>query len=236
MALSSKQKLFVNAYLETFNSTEAARRAEYKGEDATLASVGWENLRKPEIAQAIAERLQEKAMAADEVLLRLAEHARGEHSNYLITSYRLDIGRMAMDDKLDLLPDKGVDDKANVDILLLAKTGRLAAIADYLIVPGGFDLAAMERDGKKHLVKTTKNTRWGKDIEFYDAQAALTLIGKHLDLFNDKLQIQLEKELKQALDALEKSVDSDTYTKILAVLAGKIGSAATGTIEEERAT
>lgn len=51
MALTSKQKKFVASY--TGNATEAARLAGYSGTDATLAQVGSENLRKPEIAAAI---------------------------------------------------------------------------------------------------------------------------------------------------------------------------------------
>ncbi len=51
MALTSKQKKFVASY--TGNATEAARLAGYSGNDVTLAAVGSENLRKPEIAAAI---------------------------------------------------------------------------------------------------------------------------------------------------------------------------------------
>jgi hypothetical protein len=42
------------------------------------------------------------------------------------------------------------------------------------------------RDNKGHLVKGIKHTRYGDDIEFYDAQAALVHIGKHLGLFDDR--------------------------------------------------
>lgn len=61
-----KQKRFYEAYISKANgnATEAARLARYKGNDATLAQVGAQNLRKPHIAEAIAEfekRLEEKA-------------------------------------------------------------------------------------------------------------------------------------------------------------------------------
>lgn len=61
MALTAKQKAFVEAYAG--NATEAARLAGYAGNDATLAQVGSENLRKPEVAAAIAAR-QAPAQAA----------------------------------------------------------------------------------------------------------------------------------------------------------------------------
>lgn len=74
--LTPKQRLFVQHYLDCWNATEAARRADYKGNDVTLASVGYENLRKPQIAAAIKEGIAE-IMPAGEVVQRLAAQARG---------------------------------------------------------------------------------------------------------------------------------------------------------------
>lgn len=91
MALTRKQKAFVQAYLATFNATEAARRAKYNGDDATLASVGWENLRKPEIAKAVQERLAAQVMSADEVLNRLSDHARADIKDFLAVSANGDV-------------------------------------------------------------------------------------------------------------------------------------------------
>ena len=73
--LTAKQRLFVAAYLDCLNATEAARRAGYS--EKTAAIIGWENLRKPNIAAAVSAGLLDKAMPADEVLARLSEHARG---------------------------------------------------------------------------------------------------------------------------------------------------------------
>lgn len=92
-----------------------------------------------------------------------------------------------------------------------------------------------DETGKLDIVrKITKTTRRFGDteieeatIDLYDAQSALVHLGKHLDLFSDKVTVKLEKELKSALDALEKSLDSDTYSQVLAVLAGKLSSTAT---------
>jgi len=57
--LTDKQKIFIEAYLECWNATEAARRAGYEGNDNTLGSVGWENLQKPYIRQEVDRRLAE---------------------------------------------------------------------------------------------------------------------------------------------------------------------------------
>lgn len=139
--LSGKQRAFIEAYLgdANFNATQAARLAGYKGNDVTLASVGWENLRKPQIKQRISECFAESAMSADEVLARLAEQARGEHRQY-----------MALD--------------------------------------GTLDIERLVEDGKAHLIKAIKPGQYGTLYEFYNAQSALALIGKHHILFVDRQQ------------------------------------------------
>lgn len=77
--LTDKQKLFVEAYLECWNATEAARRAKYAYPNTQgprlLVHVG--------IRKIIQERLSAKAMSADEVLMRLAEQARGDISDFI---------------------------------------------------------------------------------------------------------------------------------------------------------
>lgn len=51
MALTEKQKRFVAEYLVDLNATEAAKRAGYS--EKTAYSIGFENLKKPEIQDAI---------------------------------------------------------------------------------------------------------------------------------------------------------------------------------------
>jgi len=80
--LTDKQAAFVEEYLIDFNATRAAERAGYRGSDSTLASVGSENLRKPKIREKIDARLRERAMSADEVLMRLADQARLDWSDF----------------------------------------------------------------------------------------------------------------------------------------------------------
>ena len=81
--LTGKQQKFVNEYLIDGNATRAAERAGYSGDLSALAATGYENLRKPHIASVIQQRLQESAMAADEVLMRLAAHARADMDDFL---------------------------------------------------------------------------------------------------------------------------------------------------------
>ena len=81
--LTSKQALFVEAYLECWNATEAARRAGYQGNDIVLASVGYKLVRKGQISQRIKERIQAACMSTDEALGILAQQARFDPGDYL---------------------------------------------------------------------------------------------------------------------------------------------------------
>ena len=76
--LTDKQRRFIDAYLGTakFNATAAALEAGYA--QSSAHSTGWDNLRKPEIAKAIAERMDEFAMSEAEAIARIGLMARGE--------------------------------------------------------------------------------------------------------------------------------------------------------------
>lgn len=76
-----KQAAFVESYLQNFNATQAALAAGYSPK--TAYSIGAENLKKPEIAAAIRERLDALKMTADEVLTGLASHARGTMEDFV---------------------------------------------------------------------------------------------------------------------------------------------------------
>ena len=79
--LTNRQRAFVAEYLRDFNASRAARAVGYS--ERSARAIGQENLTKPDIAQAIADEIAERAMGADEVLLRLAEHARGDMADFL---------------------------------------------------------------------------------------------------------------------------------------------------------
>ncbi len=82
--LTGKQRAFIDAYLgeANFNSIQAARLAGYKGNGKTLAQVGYENLRKPDIAKEVKTRLEAKAMSADELIMRWGDQARVNVGQY----------------------------------------------------------------------------------------------------------------------------------------------------------
>lgn len=77
MALTKKQKIFVDEYLIDLNATQAAIRAGYSTE--TAAVIGCENLIKPNIKssidKALAERSKRTGVNADRIILELAKLA-----------------------------------------------------------------------------------------------------------------------------------------------------------------
>ncbi len=80
MALTAKQKRFCDEYLIDLNATQAAIRSGYSPKTAEI--IGFENLRKPGIAEYINKRMEnkEKELIAsqDEVLQYLTAVMRGE--------------------------------------------------------------------------------------------------------------------------------------------------------------
>jgi hypothetical protein len=83
-SLNPRQKKFLAAYLVNGgNATAAAREAGY----ANARVEGYRLTRVPAISAAIKEHLDAAAMSAEEVLARLADHARGDLADFI------DIGR-----------------------------------------------------------------------------------------------------------------------------------------------
>ena len=77
MALTEKQKRFVEEYLVDLNATQAAIRAGYK--EKTARSIGAENLTKPDIQKAISKAIDERSkrteVTQDKVIEEIAKNA-----------------------------------------------------------------------------------------------------------------------------------------------------------------
>lgn len=65
--LTVKQKLFISEYLKGFNATKAALKAGYS--EDTAHSIGWENLRKPEIKVAIQKYIETEISDSSRILV-----------------------------------------------------------------------------------------------------------------------------------------------------------------------
>lgn len=83
--LTLKQTAFVKHFVATKNGTESARVAGYKGNDATLGAVAYENLRKPEIAAKVTSlmsraerRASDRILSATETLVAITKIAQSD--------------------------------------------------------------------------------------------------------------------------------------------------------------
>lgn len=116
MALSKKYRDFVDAYMETGNASEAARRSGYNGKRPDQA--GYEYLRKPEVAEEIRSRTA-LIMPPHEVMQYFAARARSSIANVLRLPF---IGPMPEDQ-----PPQAIDNWA-IDLIKAQQTGAIHQI------------------------------------------------------------------------------------------------------------
>jgi phage terminase small subunit len=88
--LTGKQQIWADAYIVTLNETESSRLAGYKGDDNVLAVQGHHNLRNPKIMAYVRERLEQHAMSAEEVLVRLTDIGRNDLGDCLNSFGQID--------------------------------------------------------------------------------------------------------------------------------------------------
>lgn len=159
MTLNLKQQQFVAEYLVDLNATQAAIRAGYSAK--TAGSQGFDLLKKPEIAAAIAAAQQERGkrteITADRVLQELGRIAFFD----LRKLYRPDGSLKAMHE----LDDDAAAVLAGVDVVEMQGSAEM----------GG-------EDGIKHIPEYTKK------VKIPDKVAALGLAMRHLGMLTDKVQ------------------------------------------------
>jgi len=88
-AMTDKMTRFVEEYLIDFNATQAAVRAGYS--ERTAHVIGWENLRKPNIREAVKVRLAELTMSSAEAAMRLTAWGRGSLDPFLTATGHIDL-------------------------------------------------------------------------------------------------------------------------------------------------
>lgn len=88
--LDVQKMSFVNHYIICMNGTEAARLAQYSGDDATLAVQANRLLRNAKVLREIDNRLKSFSMSANEVLIHLTDIARGDLADALNSTGGID--------------------------------------------------------------------------------------------------------------------------------------------------
>lgn len=199
--LTGKQEVFIEEYLSCFNATEAARRAKYEGSYNTLRSIGSENLTKPNISAEIRLRLSERAMCADEVLVRLTAQARGDLSPFIY--YK---GTSETDDEEE-------EESTDEGVTFRLKTK-----------------AARKNIGLVKKIKIKKRTTIKEDfaieeieteIALHDSQAALDKLAKAHGLYGDDVKVidAVAVERASLYEKLRKYLNENDYVKALEALA-----------------
>lgn len=203
MALTAKQQRFVDEYLIDLNATQAAIRAGYSAK--TAGQIGDENLKKPQIAAAVAERMkareQRTEITQDMVLRELAKI--GFSDIRRIVKWGETELRAADGEDGDVMPFHGLALIGSEDI----DDDTAAAIAE------------------------VSEGREGLKVKLHDKKGALVEIAKHLGMFTPKGHAELDTELKRLelerrraeLKRAEKGGDEST-SRILADLIERLPS------------
>lgn len=158
MALTKKQKIFVDEYLIDLNATQAAIRAGYS--EKTANRIGAENLSKLVIQREIQKRMNDREtrtkITQDMVVKELAAIAFSNGADY---------GKIISKD--------AVDTNGNP--------------IEY------FDIELKETDEltdeQKKAISAIKHTKYGIAVETCDKVRALELLGRHLGMFKDKVEV-----------------------------------------------
>lgn len=179
--LTPKQARFVEEYLVDLNATQAAIRAGYS--QPTAYAIGFENLSKPQIAEAIAEAQLERSrrtgITADRVLQELARVGLSNLSD--VTNWGTKEVAFGFDADGKRLRPEDIGD---------------AAVVKYVDAPF---VQPIDRDQLPEEIRSAVSevslTRDGFKIKMHDKVGALTQMGRHLGMFTDKLDAKLSGDL-----------------------------------------
>lgn len=132
--LTDRRRLFVDAYLTTWNATLAAKSAGYS--QKTAGQIGHELLKNPEIREEIERRLSDHAMTAEEAMTRLAAQAR-------------------------VTIEEFIDDKGEIDILKGLRAGKGFAVKKFKTADTQFGkrIEVELYDAQNALLNIWKNVR-----------------------------------------------------------------------------
>ena len=174
-ALSIGDRAVLIEYLQCFNTTEAWKRIHPRAKRESAMRLGSRWLSKVEVQVAIREHFKAKQMDADEVLGRLGEHARASQEPFIkITN-----------DGFVYFDFSNPEAKKYLHLIKKIKTKRQRRV-----------------DGRGASAEVWED-EW-VEVELHDQQRALELIGKHLKLFADRLEV----EHTLNVDGLDKSLES----------------------------
>ncbi|HBM98887.1 MAG TPA: terminase small subunit [Ruminococcus sp.] len=179
MALTEKQKRFVDEYLIDLNATQAAIRAGYS--ERTAAEQGARLLINVKVQNEISNQMKDREVRTeitqDMVVRELAAIAFSNGADYSKV-----VTKQSVDDMGNAVEYPDVELK-NTDELTAQQKKAIAGI---------------------------KQTKFGISVETCDKVKALELLGKHLGMFKDKVEVSGTLKAEQSkLDDLIKQMSED---------------------------
>lgn len=176
MALSAKQRAFIDSYVQHWNASRAAREAGYS--EKTAGQQGYENLKKPEIAQEIEARIL-ALLPKGELIERLAARSRSSLADVIRIHDEAPASpaAAAAEPEDDRDAEEG-DDSAEQSQRRAGRSWR----GDTL---WSLDLVKAQDTGGIHQIKKLKEGKYGPEIEMYDPLPAWELAGKFLKFLQD---------------------------------------------------
>ena len=169
MSLTPKQRRFVEEYLVDLNATQAAIRAGYSA--AGAKDIGYENLKRPEIADAIAE----------------AQRARSERTGITAERVLRELGKIGFADirkaiewsGSELVDEQDGEDGDGGEPKVFVRAANIVRLISSDVIDD--DTAAA--------IAEISQTREGSlKLKLHDKRAALVDIGKHLGMFVDEVK------------------------------------------------
>lgn len=155
--LTKRQQIFVENYLRLWKAAPAARAAGYK-DSKSLYETASQLLRNPNIQAEISRRVAEITMSADEVLLRLADQARGNFRPFVRIS----------EDGFVYFDFSNPEAEAHLHLVKKIETKRARRV-----------------EGKGEQAEQWED-EWVR-VELVDSQAALALLARHHKLLVDRV-------------------------------------------------
>lgn len=179
MALTERQKKFVNEYLKDLNATKAAERAGYASK--TAGSQGNRMLKNVEIQNEIEKKMKAREkrteVTQDKVIKELASIAFARTSDYAKVITRN-------------IKDPITGKKVKVTGVKLTETDELT-------------------DEQIAALSCIKEGKYGIEVSQCDKVRALELLGKHLGMWKDKLEVSGLEDEKSKLDNILSQMRGD---------------------------
>lgn len=181
--LTEKQRLFVDEYLIDLNATQAAIRAGYK--EKAAYRTGADNLKKPQIQCEIEKRMKEREkrteITQDAVLRELASIGFARASDYAQVIEKQAMYTTAEGNRIPLYDVDG--NPLMINDVKLTLTDKLS-------------------NDQVRAIQGIKQGKYGIEVSQCDKVKALELLGKHLGMFKDKVELSGVEQAKGQLDTI----------------------------------